>query len=96
MAELHLYLRLTLGSTFQMLPKYRRIPDAYLDEFIAIYKEEYGEEIGRADAHEMTSRLVMLYALLSRKLPEQKRASTSVMQPEEDRPDNRPPIGFRT
>lgn len=79
-----------------MLPRYHRIPDAELDEFIAIYREEFGEEIGRTEAAEMASRLVMLYALLSKKLPETKNAALSVMQPEEDRPDDRPPIGFRT
>lgn len=79
-----------------MLPSYHPIPDAALDEFIAIYKEEFGEEIGRADADEMASRLVMLYALLGRKLPEQKHTSTSVTQPEEDHLDDRRKIGFRT
>lgn len=75
-----------------MLPKYHRIPDADLDEFIAIYKEEFGEEIDRTDASEMASRVLMLYRLLSRKLPEQKDGSSSVMQHDHDRP----PIGFRT
>lgn len=79
-----------------MLPKYHRIPDAGLDELVAIYKEEFGEDINRADAHELASRLVMFYALLSRKPPELKRGSISVTQPEEDRPDDHPPIGFRT
>lgn len=70
--------------------------DADLDEFIAIYKEEFGEEIGCADASEMASRLVILCALLSRQLPEQKYRSTSVRQPEEEHLDDRRQIGFRT
>lgn len=45
-----------------MLPMSLRISNADLDEFIAIYKEEFGEEISHADAHEIASRLVMLYA----------------------------------
>lgn len=74
-----------------MLPVHHQIPDADLDDFIAIYKDEFGEGITRADASEMASRLVMLYVLLSRKLPEQKRASLVVTQQDEDYPR----IGFQ-
>lgn len=74
-----------------MLPRYHRIPDADLDEFIAIYKEEFGDEINRADASETASRLVMLYALLSRRVPETPAAPMSVTRLAENRPDDRPP-----
>lgn len=79
-----------------MLPKYRRIPDAELDEFIAIYKKEFGKELDRTEASEMASRLVMLYALLSRKVPETSAAPPSATRLDENPPDDRPPIGFRT
>jgi len=52
-----------------MPPAYYRISDKDLDEFIAIYKEEYGEDVSRSEASEMASRLVMLYQLLAKKLP---------------------------
>jgi len=61
-----------------------RITDEALDEFIELYREERGEEIGRDEANEIASRLVVLYQALARKSP---------MQPD-DPP--RPPIGFQT
>lgn len=79
-----------------MLPRYHRIPDAELDEFIAIYREEFGEEIGRTEAAEMASRVLMLYTLISRRLPEARNTESTIMRHDEDRPDNRLPIGFRT
>ena len=45
------------------------ITDEALDEFIAIYKEEFGEEINWAEANEMASSLLTLYGRLARKLP---------------------------
>ena len=44
-----------------------RISDKAVDEFIAIYKEEFKEDITRAEAPEMTSQLVSLYLTLSRR-----------------------------
>lgn len=41
------------------------IPDEVLDEFIAIYEDEFGEEIDRAKAIEMAHRVLGLYRLLS-------------------------------
>jgi hypothetical protein len=46
-----------------------RFSNEALDEFIAIYKEEFGEEIDRKEATEMAWRLLTLCRLLSRKLP---------------------------
>jgi hypothetical protein len=46
-----------------------QISDDALDEFITIYKEEFKDDISRSDAIEMASRLLTLYQLLSRKLP---------------------------
>jgi hypothetical protein len=46
-----------------------RINDTALDEFIQIYREEFGDEINRSDASEMAFRLVTLYETLSRRLP---------------------------
>lgn len=63
-----------------MLPRYHRIPDAELDEFIAIYKDEFGAEIGHADASEMASRILMLYTLISRKLPKKKNTEPTAQQ----------------
>ena len=47
-----------------------QLSEQTLDAFIAIYKEEYGEEISRKGASEMALRLVTLYELLLKKLPE--------------------------
>ena len=52
-----------------MQPTYHRLPDKELDEFIAIYEEEFGEEISRKEASEMAFRLLTFYELLARKLP---------------------------
>ena len=78
-----------------MVPTCHRIPDADLDEFIAIYKDELGVEISRTDASEMASRLVMLYKLLSRKLPEKQNTPPDFTRRDENRPDDHPRIGFQ-
>lgn len=64
-----------------------RIPDNALDEFIEIYKKEFGEDISRADAGQMASDLLRLYDLLSKKSPARK------TMPHDD---DHPRIGFRT
>lgn len=46
-----------------------RITDETLDQFIELYKEEFGEEISRSEASEMAFRLITLYEALARKLP---------------------------
>lgn len=84
-------------ASLNMLPSYHRISDKDLDEFIAIYKEEFGEELNRAEAGEMASRLVTLYELLARKVPEKEKAPSSTTQHDDDRLDgDHPRIGFQT
>jgi hypothetical protein len=46
-----------------------RISDEALDEFVEIYTKEFGEDISRDEASEMATRILMLYALLSKKPP---------------------------
>jgi hypothetical protein len=46
-----------------------RIHDTALNEFIQIYREEFGEEINRSEASEMAFRLVTLYEALVKRLP---------------------------
>lgn len=46
-----------------------QIPDDALDEFIAIYGAEFGEEIDREEASEMAAGVLRLYELFARKLP---------------------------
>jgi hypothetical protein len=46
-----------------------RISDKAVDEFIQIYREEFGEELDRSDASEMAFRLVTLYEALVKRLP---------------------------
>jgi hypothetical protein len=66
-----------------------RISDKALEEFIEIYKEEFGEEIERQEAAELAQSVLMLYQVLSKK-PPGKRVSSST-----PRPDDHPPIGFQ-
>ena len=68
------------------------IADDALDEFIEIYKKEFGQDISRDDANEMAFRLVTLYKLLLRKLPHEGKTSSAAKRPSDDRL----PIGFRT
>lgn len=42
-----------------------RISDAAFDEFIELYKEEFGREIGRAEATAMAHRLLVLSRLMA-------------------------------
>ncbi len=69
-----------------------QIPDEALNEFITIYKTEFGEEISRKDASEMALRMLKLYELLARKLPTEKMTTPAITR----LIDDRPPIGFRT
>ena len=48
-----------------------KINNEYLQEFIKLYNKEFGY-ISQADAQEMASRLVDLYALLAEALPSEK------------------------
>jgi hypothetical protein len=67
-----------------------RIADTALDEFIEIYKEEFGESISRSDARQMASSLIALYERLARKLLDD--STLPLMQPTDDHPS----VGFRT
>ena len=69
------------------------ISDEALDEFIAIYKEEFRETLTKAEASEMASRLVTLYELLARKLPNEQKLPTHAKLPSDD-PHRK--IGFQT
>ena len=69
-----------------------QISDGALDEFIAIYMSEFGEEISRQDASEMAVRVLKLYELLARKLPNSETTTSAATQPTSGRPS----IGFRT
>jgi hypothetical protein len=53
-----------------------QISDDALNEFMTIYREEFGEEIDRTEATEMAHRLVALYTLLAKKLPNETTAAT--------------------
>ena len=69
-----------------------KISDAALDEFIAIYEEEIREEISRNEASEMASRLVTLYELLTKKLPNEQKLPPHTTPPSDDPPQK---IGFQ-
>ena len=69
-----------------------QISDEALNEFITIYKVEFGEEISRRDASEMAVRVLRLYELLARKLPYGNTTTPAATPPS----DGHPPIGFRT
>jgi hypothetical protein len=64
-----------------------KISEDALEEFARLYKEEFDEDITRAQASEMAFRLMALYELLAQKLPD-----NHVTLPD-DPP--REPIGFR-
>jgi hypothetical protein len=64
-----------------------KIPDEALDEFTRLYKDEFNEDITKAQASEMAFRLVTLYELLGQKLPEEH------ITPPGDPP--REPMGFQ-
>jgi hypothetical protein len=48
-----------------------QLSEEELDEFIQIYKKEYGEDISHAEGRKITFRLLTLYELLARKVPEE-------------------------
>lgn len=52
-----------------MPPSGHKVSDERLEEFRRLYKETYGEEITKAEASEMSHRLLALYSLLMRPLP---------------------------
>jgi len=46
-----------------------RISDEALNEFVDLYKIEFGEDISRNEASEMATSILTLYTLLSKKPP---------------------------
>ena len=49
-----------------------KLSDTDLQEFMAIYQEEFGEMLSLAEASEMAFRLVKLYTQLTKALPSEK------------------------
>jgi hypothetical protein len=58
-----------------------RISDQALNEFIKLYKEEFGDDLGRAEATEMAHRTLALHRLLTRKPPNTSMANLEVTPP---------------
>lgn len=54
----------------------RRVPEDALDEFIAIYRRQFKEDIMREEARIMAFDLLCLYRLLSRPLPGEQGSAT--------------------
>jgi hypothetical protein len=74
-----------------------QISNEALNELMAIYKEEFGEEIDHREATEMAHRLLTLYKLLAKPPPREHSVSPSLTQHgEASRQEDHPPIGFRT
>ena len=48
-----------------------KLSDEALEEFVKLYKDEFDEDITKAQASEMGFRLVTLYEILSKELPNQ-------------------------
>jgi hypothetical protein len=69
-----------------------KITGKAIDELIAIYKEEFGEEIDRQEATEIAHRLLALYRMLGRKPPNEDTVTPNPTQHDDDRPR----LGFRT
>lgn len=69
-----------------------QISDEALSEFMAIYRDEFGEEISHKEAGEMALRVLRLYELLARKPPNGKPTTPAATRPT----DGHPQIGFRT
>ena len=69
-----------------------RISGEAMDDFIKIYREEFGEEVDRKEANAMAQRVLTLYDLITRKLPKAPSSTPVSMQPIDDHPS----VGFRT
>jgi hypothetical protein len=63
--------------------------DKDLDEFIKIYKGEFGKDISRKEASEMTHRLLTLYESLARKLPNEHKAPNPTQHDDRHQDDHR-------
>jgi hypothetical protein len=69
-----------------------RISDEALGEFIAIYKDEFGETLDRKEATEMGQRVLALYELLAHNLQNGEQPASVTTGPTADPPS----IGYRT
>ena len=63
-------LRATWAHAFSM-----RLSEEAIQEFASLYKEEFGEELTKAEASEMAYRLMVLYEQLSKPLPDEQGAA---------------------
>lgn len=52
------------------------LSDTSLNEFVAIYAEEYGEQLSREEARPIATNLVNLFRLISRPPPNEVAAQT--------------------
>jgi hypothetical protein len=69
--------------------------DDDLNEFIRIYKEEFGDELTKAEASEMANRMMALYEVLATgRPPEQEQLTPTPL--DADSHEDHPRIGFRT
>jgi aldehyde:ferredoxin oxidoreductase len=66
--------------------------DDRVEELRRLYKDAYNEEISVEEAREMASRLVTLYELLARKLPNEQKSLPKSKPPDDDPPRK---IGFQ-
>jgi hypothetical protein len=64
-----------------MPPTGHQVSDERLEEFRRIYKMTFGEEITTAEAVAMTHRLIALYKLVMRPLPDETSTSAPAQQP---------------
>jgi hypothetical protein len=71
-----------------------RISEEALDQFTQIYEEEYGETISRTEAANMAYRVLALYRLLRRRLPEGYTPIEQTKRPDDD--EDASPIGYQT
>jgi flagellin-specific chaperone FliS len=71
-----------------------KIADEDLDDFIAIYEKEFGSTLTRREAGDIAHRLLTLYELLLRKLPDEHTTPRAEVSDDSDPLGH--PIGFRT
>jgi hypothetical protein len=51
------------------------ISDRALEEFIKIYEDEFGDRLARPEASDIAERLLALYRLLLRKVPDEQNST---------------------
>jgi hypothetical protein len=57
------------SSADYLIPPRADIPDHLVHEFMALYKEKFGEDISETDARIRFQQLLTLYAIIGRKPP---------------------------